>query len=71
MALSRKKASGGSLYKHLRHRNSYRKSTGSPDARGQIIGRISIDERPPIIDRKARIVDWEADTVIGKVIKGY
>lgn len=60
------KASGGDLYKHLRHRKSYKKRTGSPDARGQIIGRISIDERPSIVDDKVRIGDWEADTVIGK-----
>jgi IS30 family transposase len=68
--IQQNKASGGSLYKFLRHRKSYRKRTGSPDARGQIIGRISIDEKPPIVDRKARIGDWEADTVIGKGHKG-
>lgn len=60
------KASGGDLYKHLRYRKSYKKRTGSPDTRGQIIGRISIDERPPIVEKKIRIGDWEADTVIGK-----
>jgi IS30 family transposase len=64
------KASGGDLYKHLRHRKRYKKRTGSPDARGQIIGRISIDERPSIVDEKVRIGDWEADTVIGKGHKG-
>jgi IS30 family transposase len=35
-----------------------------------MIGRISIDERPPIIHRKARIGDWEADKAIGKGHKG-
>lgn len=64
------KASGGELYKHLRHRKPYKKRTGSPDTRGQIIGRVSIDERPAIVDEKVRLGDWEADTVIGKGHKG-
>jgi IS30 family transposase len=33
------------------------------DGRGQILGRISIDERPKIVDEKSRIGDWEGDTV--------
>lgn len=64
------KAAGGSLYKHLRHRKPYKKRTGSPEIRGQIIGRVSIDERPSIVDRKERLGDWEADTIIGKGHKG-
>jgi IS30 family transposase len=68
--IQQKKVSGGSLYKHLRYRKSYRKRTGSSDTRDQVIGRISMDERPPIIHRKAHIGDWEADTVIGKGHKG-
>jgi len=64
------KVSGGNLYRHLRHRKSYKRRTGSPDARGQIIGRVSIDERPSIVAEKVRIGDWEADTVIGKGHKG-
>ena len=64
------KASGGDLYKHLRHRKAYKRRTGSLEARGQIIGRISIEERPSIVDKKIRIGDWEADTVIGKSHKG-
>ena len=64
------KASGGHLYQHLRHRKPYKKRTGSPDTRGQIIGRVSIDERPSIVDEKVRLGDWEADTVIGKGHKG-
>lgn len=64
------KAAGGQLYKHLRHPKPYKKRTGKPEARGQIIGRISIDERPGIVDQKIRIGDWEADTVIGKGHRG-
>lgn len=64
------RVAGGDLYKHLRHRKPYKKRTGSSEARGRIIGRISIDERPTIVNEKIRIGDWEADTVIGKGHKG-
>jgi len=64
------RASGGVLYKHLRHKKAYKKRTGSADARGQIIGRVSIDERHSIVDDKVRLGDWEVDTVIGKGHKG-
>jgi len=68
--IQKDKASGGDLHKHLRHRKAYKKRTGSSETRGQIIGRISIDERPAIVDEKVRLGDWEADTVIGKDHKG-
>lgn len=65
------KARGGKLYKHLRHANKKRKKRyGSYDRRGQIVGRISIDERPSIVDAKKRLGDWEIDTIIGKNHKG-
>ncbi|MDP1679340.1 MAG: hypothetical protein Q8L02_04345 [Candidatus Nitrotoga sp.] len=35
-----------------------------------IKNRVSIDERPEIVDQKTRIGDWEGDTVIGKNHKG-
>lgn len=35
-----------------------------------IKNRISIDDRPEIIDQKTRIGDWKGDTVIGKNHKG-
>lgn len=63
------KANGGHLHTNLRHKK-YKQRTGSPDARGQICNRISIEERPAIVDRKERLGDWEADTVIGKGHKG-
>jgi IS30 family transposase len=68
--IQKDKASGGELHKYLRHRKAYKKRTGSSETRGQIIGRISIDERPVIVDKKVRIGDWEADTVIGKGHQG-
>jgi len=65
------KATGGDLYKHLRHASKKRrKRYGSNDKRGQIPNRVSIDERPEIVNLKERIGDWETDTVIGKNHKG-
>ena len=62
---------GGELYLHLRHKHKkYRKRYGSTDRRGQIIGRVSIDERPLIVEEKSRIGDFEGDLVIGKNHKG-
>jgi transposase, IS30 family len=65
------KAAGGELYKHLRHQHKpYRKRYGKHDYRGVIPGRVDIDQRPAIVDEKARLGDWEADTVIGKGHQG-
>jgi IS30 family transposase len=62
----RNKQSGGDLHSHLRCQKQRKKRYGSPDRRGQIKGRISIDERPEVVNQRSRIGDWEADTVIGK-----
>ena len=67
----RDKADGGDLHTHLRIANKpYRKRYGKHDRRGQILNRVSIDERPKIVDEKTRIGDWEGDTIIGKNHKG-
>lgn len=61
------KKQGGSLYKHLHHQNKkYRKRYGSPKRKSSIKNRTMITERPKIVDEKARIGDWEVDTIIGK-----
>ena len=60
------KKQGGSLHHHLRCQKKRRKRYGSYNRRGQLIGRISIDERPDIVDSRSRIGDWELDTIIGK-----
>lgn len=60
------KLSGGELYRHLRCQKQRRKRYGSYNRRGQIIDRISIDERPMIVDTRSRFGDWELDTIIGK-----
>lgn len=61
----RDKRRGGDLHTHLRCQKPRRKRYGSYDQRGQIRNRISIDERPAIVDERKRIGDWEVDTVIG------
>ena len=62
------KKEGGMLYTHLRHAGKRRKKRyGSKDRRGQIKNRVSIDERPKIVDKKQRIGDWEGDTIIGSM----
>ncbi len=63
---------GGTLHKHLRrsHRK-HRKRYGIKQLRGRIVGQVSIDLRPAIVDAKTRIGDCESDTVTGKNRKGY
>lgn len=57
------KADGGDMYKclphHLKHR---RRSVSKPIP---IKNRVSIDERPEIVDKKDRFGDWELDTIVG------
>lgn len=60
------KQSGGDLYRHLRCQKKRKKRYGSRDRRGEIKNKVSIDERPPIVDTRERLGDWEADTIIGK-----
>lgn len=60
------KRTGGDLYKHLRCQKKRRKRYGSYDRRGKIPNRVSIEERPEIVDQRQRIGDWETDTLIGK-----
>jgi len=62
----RDKRDGGDLYEYLRCQKQRKKRYGTPDRRGQIKGRVSIDERPKVVNERSRIGDWEADTVIGK-----
>lgn len=62
---------GGTLYHHLRHsRKKRKKRYGKADARGQIKDRVSIDQRPVIVEEKSRIGDWEIDLVMGRTRTG-
>jgi IS30 family transposase len=57
---------GGDLYRHLRCHKKRRKRYGSYDRRGQLPNRVSIEERPAIVEQRQRIGDWEVDTIVGK-----
>ena len=69
------KSTGGTLYLHLRCKKKRKKRYGSNDRRGNLKNRVSIDERPDVVEQRSRIGDWparrghaggEADTIIGK-----
>jgi IS30 family transposase len=65
------KKSGGSLYQHLRHHaKKYNKRSSGKAGRGCIPNRVDISERPSIVEQKARIGDWEGDTIIGAKHQG-
>jgi IS30 family transposase len=52
------------LKDHFRQKQAKpRKRSGAKDRRGQIIGRVSIDERPDVVEEKRRVGDWEGDTI--------
>jgi IS30 family transposase len=59
------KRSGGDLHKHLRCQKKRRKRAGNYDRRGKIPDQVSIEERPEIVEKRERLGDWEADTMIG------
>lgn len=62
------KRCGGHLFKYLRRKGKVYQSRSKVKqaGRGFIKNRISIDERPQVVDDKSRIGDWEIDLVIGK-----
>jgi IS30 family transposase len=62
------KRCGGQLFQHLRRKGkAYQSRSKDKQAgRGYIKNRVSIDERPSIVEEKSRIGDWEIDLVIGK-----
>lgn len=63
----RDKNNGGDLHTHLRCQKKRRKRyAGGRDKRGQIRNRCSISERPAVVEKRSRVGDWEADTVLGK-----
>jgi IS30 family transposase len=62
------KAEGGILYKHTRHKLKHRKRP--VEKKISIKNRISIDQRPDIVNTKQRFGDWEIDTIVGEDNKG-
>jgi len=64
------KRAGGTLHLHLRCRRERRKRYGKHSRRGQIAGRVGIEERPAVVEAKRRVGDWEADTIVGRRGRG-
>jgi len=58
------KRNGGTLWKHCRHRLKHRKR---PVGGKKVVipDKVSIDERPAVINEKQRFGDWEIDTIVG------
>jgi transposase, IS30 family len=61
----------GDLIRYLRCQKARRKRYASGrERRGCLVGRVSIEQRPAVVERKTRLGDWEGDTVIGKGHQG-
>jgi len=64
------KRAGGTLHLCLRCQRQRRKRYGKHSRRGQIAGRVGIEQRPRVVDAKRRVGDWEADTIVGRRGRG-
>lgn len=64
------KKQGGSLFRRTRIMSKTgRKWRGSRPARGVLLGKRHISERPACVNERLRFGDWEGDTVMGKDTK--
>ena len=59
-------AEGGTLHTQLRHRLGPKRAITKMTYKGSIPNRVSIDERPAIVEAKQRIGDWEVDLMMGR-----
>jgi transposase, IS30 family len=66
----RDQRSGGKLYRHLRCQKKYHKRYGHYDRRGKLPHARSIDQRPPLVEQRSRVGDWEVDTMSGRGRRG-
>jgi IS30 family transposase len=62
------KQDGGKLYTHTRHQLKHRKRPVGEKI--SIKNRVSIDQRPEIVNLKQRFGDWEMDTIVGENNQG-
>jgi len=63
------KLAGGEIYKYLRHKLKHRKRSVS--GKHEVIkNKVSIENRPDVINNKERFGDWEIDLIVGKNNKG-
>ena len=60
------KKQGGTLWQYLRRKAKPYRTRLTDETRGRINDRVSIHERPQIVEDRSRIGDWEADTIIGQ-----
>ena len=60
------KQRGGDLHKHLRCKKKNRKRYGGVRNNQSLCDRVSIEDRPKIVNNRRRYGDWEVDTVIGR-----
>lgn len=63
------KKAGGILWKSTRHKLKHRKRPIS-GKQVNIKNKVSIEQRPAVVDEKSRYGDWEIDTIVGKDQKG-
>jgi IS30 family transposase len=67
----RHSATGEPWHEQLRRRHRKRRRRWACRAcRGQIPGRIGIEQRPAVVDRRSRFGDWEADPMQGAKGRG-
>jgi IS30 family transposase len=65
------KKQNGTLYQYLARKQRCRRKRGNKtDCRGQIINKISIEQRPAEANNRERFGDFEQDTIIGTNHKG-
>jgi IS30 family transposase len=60
------KKKGGALWTWLRGKLRRGRRYRAYRSRGQIIGRVGIEHRPAVVERRSRRGDYEIDTVFGK-----
>ena len=65
------KRQGGELYKNLRINGKRCYHRRVKAGRTKILERVDIDDRPKIVDQRARYGDWEADLIEGSRGSGY
>ncbi len=57
----------GRLHHYLRRRHKYRRRRRRlSQLKSRLTARLDIEQRPAVVDRRARYGDWEGDTVWGK-----
>lgn len=70
--IAQDRANGGQYYRQLRQSNRRRRrKKGSLAKHFAIEGKVSIDDRPKIVERRDRVGDWEGDLVRGQGGKAY